>query len=187
MSKKNDRAGEVKESGEVGGVSLIASDQAAGVLEPGEEPLHFPPSFVTAERPPVLGDVHTVAPMGRDELHVEGGQGAIEPIAVIGGVANQTRWILWEKASVQGLRDERDFVRRGRSDGNGDRKTSAVCKGHDLGPFAPLGLADAPPFFLALAKEPSMKVSLRSRPPLAWRSAASAWSTRRSVPRCTHA
>jgi hypothetical protein len=85
------------------------------------------------------------------------------------------------------LFDELGFVRRGRGDGNGERKTSAVCKGHDLGPFAALGLADAAAFFLALAKEPSMKVSLRSSPPRAWRSTARAFRTRRSVPVRTQA
>jgi hypothetical protein len=80
------------------------------------------------------------------------------------------------------LFDELCFVRRGRGDGNGDRKTSAVCKGHDLGALPALGLADVAPFFLALAKEPSMKVSLRSKPPRAWRSRANACSTRVSVP-----
>jgi hypothetical protein len=80
------------------------------------------------------------------------------------------------------LLDEPCFVRGRRGDGNGERKTSAVCQGHDLGPLAALGLADVAPFFLALAKEPSMNVSLRSNPPRAWRSAARALRTRRSVP-----
>ena len=106
----------------------------------------------------------------------------VEAVAVIRGIADQPHGIVGEEAGVQRLRDELRFVRRRRGDGNGDRKTSAVCNGHDLGPFAALGLADAAPFFLALAKEPSMNVSLRSRPPRAWRSAASALSTRRRVP-----
>jgi hypothetical protein len=84
------------------------------------------------------------------------------------------------------LRDELGFVRGRRGDGNGDRKTSAVCNGHDLGPFAALGLADAEPFFFALAKDPSIKVSLRSKPPRAYRSAARAFSTPRHVPLSTH-
>jgi hypothetical protein len=37
-------------------------------------------------------------------------------------------------------------VRRGRGDGNGDKKTSVVCDGHALGPFAPLGVSAAEPF-----------------------------------------
>jgi hypothetical protein len=63
------------------------------------------------------------------------------------------------------LLDELRFVRRRRGNGNGERKTSAVCNRHDLGPFASLGFPDMAPFFLALAKEPSMNVSLRSNPP----------------------
>jgi len=48
LPKKNSRAGEEQEPGEVGGAALIARDQSAGVLEPGEEPLHFPPALVAA-------------------------------------------------------------------------------------------------------------------------------------------
>jgi hypothetical protein len=125
--------------------------------------------------------------MRGDQLDPAVGEHPVEAVAVIRGVPDQAHRVLGQKAGVQGLRDELGFVRRGGGDGNGDRKTSAVCDRHDLGPLAALGFADAAPFFLALAKEPSMKVSLRSKPPRAWRSAASAWSTRRSVPRWTQA
>src|SRR5207253_7550140 len=114
-----------------------------------------------------------------------GGERLVEAIAVIGGIADEPLRIVAEEAGVQGLLDELRFVRRRRGDGNGERKTSAVCNGHDLGPFAALGLADTAAFFLALANEPSMNVSVRSKPPRAWRSAASALSTRRSVPSWT--
>jgi len=52
--------------------------------------------------------------------------------------------VIREKTGLQRLLDELRFVRRRRGDGNGDRKTSAVCKGHDLGAFAALGFPDAP-------------------------------------------
>jgi hypothetical protein len=53
-------------------------------------------------------------------------------------------------------------VGRSACDANGDRKTSAVCNCHDLGPLPALGLSDAAPPFLAPAKVPSMNASLRS-------------------------
>jgi hypothetical protein len=48
---------------------------------------------------------------------------------------------------------------------DGDRKTSAVCNGHDLGPLATLGFPDGRAPFLAPAKVPSMKASVMSIPP----------------------
>ena len=118
-----------------------------------------------------------------DEFDVEGGQVCVEAITVVGGIADEPRGILGKKAGIQRLFDESGLMRRGRGDGNGDRKTSAVCNGHDLGPLAALRWPDEPSFFLAQAKEPSKNVSLRSKPPRAWRSWASAFKTRRRVPR----
>jgi hypothetical protein len=186
MPKENHRAGEVQKAGEIGGAPLIPSDESPRVLQPGKEAFDFPAALIATQRPSILREVDPIGPMGRDEFDPAGGQPLIEPVAVIRGVANQALGVVREKARVQRLLDELRFVRRGRRDGNGDRKTSAVCNGHDLGPLPPLGLADVPAFFLALAKEPSMNVSLRSSPPRACRSAASALSTRRRVPSRTH-
>jgi len=182
MPKENQRARQVKKSGEVGGAPLIPSDESARVLEPGKEPFDFPAASVSAERATILGEIDPRRAMRGDQFDAASGERLVEAVAVIGGVTNEPLRIVAEEAGVQGLRHELRFVRRRRGDGNGERKTSAVCNGHDLGPFAPLGLPDVEPFFLALAKEPSMNVSLRSKPPRAWRSAASALSTRRSVP-----
>ncbi len=167
MPKENHRASQVKEAREIGGVAFITGDQPARVLEPREEAFDFPAALVPTERAAILRQIHAIAPMGRDQFDVDGRQGGIEPVAVIGGIADQARRIVRQKAGVQRLGDERRFVRGGRGDGNGERKTSAVCKRHDLGPLPALGFADAAPFFFALAKEPSMKVSVRSRPPRA--------------------
>jgi hypothetical protein len=50
-------------------------------------------------------------------------------------------------------------------DPKGDRQTRAVCNGHDLGALPPLRLPDSRAPFLAPAKVPSMKHSVRSMPP----------------------
>jgi hypothetical protein len=186
MPKKNHRAGEVQKAGEIGGAAFIAGHQAPRILQPGKEAFDFPAAFIATQGPSILREVDPVRPMRRDELDPARRQRLVEPVAVIRGIPNQALGVVGEKARVQRLFDELRFVRRGRGDGNGERKTSAVCDRHDLGPFAALGLSDAGSFFLALAKEPSMNASLRSRPPRAWRSEASALSTCRNVPRSIH-
>jgi hypothetical protein len=182
MPKENHRACKVQKAGEISSVPLIPGDESPRVLQPGKEAFDFPAAFIAAQGTSILREVDSVRPMRRDELDATRGERLIEAITVIRGVPNQPLRIVREKAGVQRLLDELRFVRRGRGDGNGERKTSAVCNGHDLGPLAALRFADMPAFFLALAKEPSMNVSVRSSPPRAWRSAASALRSRRSVP-----
>ena len=186
MPKQNNRAGEMQEACEIGGVPLVPRHEAPRVLKPGEEPLHFPAPLIAAEWAPILREIDAIGPVRRDELDPTRRKGPVQAVAVIGPVADEASWIIGQKAGVQRLGDESGFVRGRRGDGNGDRKTSAVCDCHDLGPFTALGVADVAAFFLALAKEPSMKVSLKSKPPRAWRSAASALSTRRRIPVSTH-
>lgn len=167
MAKQDNRARQVKKAEEVAAAALIAGDEPSRVLQPGKQTLDPPAAAVSAQWPTILRDVDAVAPVGRDQFDLTGGERPVERVAVIGGVANDALGIVGQKARVQRLFDELRFVRRGRGDGNGDRKTSAVCKGHDLGALPALGLADEAPFFLALAKDPSMNVSLRSSPPRA--------------------
>ena len=167
MPKENNRAGEMQKAREIGGAPLIPGDESPIVLQPGKESLDFPAPLRASEGPPILREIHAIAPVRRDQFDPAVRQRLVQPVAVVGGIADEPLRIVGKEAGVQRLRDELGFVRRRRGDGNGDRKTSAVCNGHDLGPFAAFGLADAAPFFLALAKEPSMKVSLRSSPPRA--------------------
>src|SRR3954464_11839148 len=174
MAQQNNGAAEEDKALEIAGAPLIAGDEASEVLQPGKEPFDVPAAFVATQGTAILSQVNAVWPMRGDELDAVDGQGDIERVAIVGGIPDQPRREVEKKAALQGLFDQRYFVRRRRGGGNGDRKTSAVCNGHDLGPFAAFGRPDVPPFFLALAKEPSMKVSRRSRPPRAWRSRASA-------------
>jgi hypothetical protein len=77
-------------------------------------------------------------------------------------------------------------MRRSTRDPDGDRKTSAVCNCHDLGPLPALGLPDGRAPFLAPAKVPSMKASVRSSFPRSRKSSASARRTRSMVPSFDH-
>jgi hypothetical protein len=77
-------------------------------------------------------------------------------------------------------------MRRSTRNPGGDRKTSAVCDCHDLGPLPALGLPDGEAPFLAPAKVPSMKASLMSIPPRSYRSFARACRIRWIVPSRDH-
>lgn len=92
-------------------VVFPASDEAAEVVEPGEEPLHVPASFIAAQWPPVLGFA-PVAAVGRDHFNrVFVLELLVEPVRVVGLVADQPRGQLAEEASGEDLFDKRAFRR----------------------------------------------------------------------------
>ena len=101
MPKENHRAGEVQEAGEIGGAPLIPRDESPRVLQPGKEPFDFPAALIAAEGTAILSEVDPVRPMGGDELDAARGQGLVEPIAVIGRVADEPRGIVGEEARVR--------------------------------------------------------------------------------------
>jgi hypothetical protein len=90
----------VKEAGEVGRASFVPGDQAARVLEPGEEPFDAPPPLVATEWPAVLGHVDAVAPVWGDQLNPAVGEHAIEAVAVVGGIADQAERVVGQEAGV---------------------------------------------------------------------------------------
>ncbi len=154
---------------------FIANDKASEVLQPCEEAFNLPAPFVSAQRPAVLGGAAaSVRPMRGDQLHamfVE--EVLVQGITVVGLVSDQAIGKIFGPRSIEGFFDQSYFVRRSAGHVHGDRKTTAVCNGHDLGALAPLGLSDVKPPFFALAKEPSIKASERSMPPRSLRSSAS--------------
>jgi hypothetical protein len=187
MPEENHRRRKVKESLKVVGVKLVACDETAEVEEPREETLDLPAATVSTQGSTVLSRALSVRAVWRDELdsallH----QPTIQCVAVVSLVADQPLGLFVDQHLVQRLLDQRYFVGRSACDPKGERKTSAVCDCHDLGPLSFLRFPDARPPFLAPAKEPSMNVSLRSKPPLSLKSRANAWRSRSSVPSWTH-
>lgn len=122
---------------------LVARHQAPEVVQPREEALDLPapaaaPQWATVLRLP------PAAPVRRDHLDLALlPEPCIEPITIVRPIADESRGLLLGHEGVEGGVDERDFIRRGTCDGYADRKTSAVCHCHDLGPFPPAGGADA--------------------------------------------
>jgi len=100
MPKQNDRACEMEETNEIGGAPLIPGDESAIVLEPGKEPFDLPAALIPAERAAILSQVDPIGAMGRDQFDAAGGEGLVETITVIGGVADEPRGIVGEEASV---------------------------------------------------------------------------------------
>ncbi len=162
-SEEQNEAAEVDEAEEVFGVALVADGDAAEALEPREEALHLPAALVSAEGAKVLGETLAIRSIRSDQLDSPLlREPRIERVAVVSGVSDKALWELGEEAVIKGSLDERDFMRRSTFDADGDRKTRAVCNGHDLGPLATLRFSDAAPPFLALTNVPSMNASLKS-------------------------
>ncbi len=167
---------------------FISDHQSPEVLKPREEALDFPPTLVSPEfaailsprlfTPPFVGSNHFGVSFTR--------QSPIQSVAVVGLVANQTPRSLADEATIDGRLNQFYFMGRSAFNVNGDRKTSSVCDGHDLGAFAASCLADSKTPFFAGAKVPSMNASRMSMPPRSCRSSASSWTMRLKTPCRTH-
>lgn len=129
-------------------MTFIARDQASEVLQPREEAFDLPAAAIPAELSAILR-LAPAAAVGRDQLDVAlRRQAGVQSIRIVGLVADQSDRRFAEELGVEGLLDERDFAGACTCDSNGERKTTAVCDCHDLGPLAFAGGADAEaPFF----------------------------------------
>lgn len=129
-------------------MTFIAGHQATEVLQPRKEAFDLPAAAVAAQLTTILR-LAPIAAVGRDQLDVAlGRQAGIELVRIVRPVADQSERAGFEELRVEGLLDERDFAGACTCDSNGERKTTAVCDCHDLGPLAFAGGADAEaPFF----------------------------------------
>lgn len=129
-------------------MTFIARDQTTEVLQPGEETFDLPAAAVSTELPAILR-LAAAAAIGRDQFDVAlRRQPRVEAIRIVRFVADQSDRRFAEELGVEGLLDERDFAGACTCDSNGERKTTAVCDCHDLGPLAFAGGTDAEaPFF----------------------------------------
>jgi len=91
-------------------------------------------------------------------------------VAVIRLIADKPIRGILGKTTIYRCLNQLHFMGRSAFNMSGDRKTSSVCDGHDLGAFAALCLADSKTPFFAGTKVPSIKASRISMPPLSYRS-----------------
>ena len=157
------------------GIILITNDQSTKVMKPSEQAFHLPTALIAAKRSAILGRVFPPCAMWRDQFDVPT---QVEPkrerVAIVGLVANESFRFFGREDLIECFLDQGYFVGRSACDTSGERKTIAVCNGHDFTPLPAFGLPNAKPPFLAPVKEPSMKASERSRPPRSSRSWANA-------------
>src|SRR5450755_1149044 len=187
MPQKDDGASELDHPEEIFWVVFPANDGATKIMQPGEQAFDFPATPVTAQNAAVLrrrSDAHEF--VGRDQLHAVAFVDAlVQGIAVVSAVADHAFRSFGKESLLERGFDELGFMRRSAGHVHGERKTMAVCDGHDFAAFAAFCRADTRAPFFAPLKLASMKDSLRSSLPRSRKSSANFCSRRVSNPlRC---
>jgi hypothetical protein len=168
-------------------MTLISDSHTPVVLEPADQPLHFPPAPVTTQLPAVLGlSLSTISSMRSNHLDTLRLERRIKRITVVRFVSDELLRRGYSESSRQSVLHKGDFMRRSTLNVYGEWKRRAVCNDHDLCTLAPLGLSNTPAPFFATTKVPSMKHSDKSMSPRSSRSRAKACSTASSTPERTH-
>ena len=174
MSQQDQHAGKLNHAEKITAMTFPTHQQAPEVLQPGEQPLDFPPAFVTPEFSSVLAvRSGAIATMRCDQLDaVLLGQKIIQRVAVISPIRNQAFRLRGHEAVLDRSRDQLLLMRRSACNPQGDRKTMAVCDCHELAPFADERSTNAIAPFFAPMKEASINVSSRPSCPRANKSSA---------------
>jgi hypothetical protein len=129
-------AGQLKEAEKILGLLLVPGHEATAPHEPGKEPLDVPATAVAAERTPVLRLATARRVVWRDHLDVSFGELGIQPVAVVGHVADEAFGQSSYEAALERIDDELALSSLTTRNPAGDWKTVAVCHCHDLGRFA---------------------------------------------------
>ena len=165
---------------------FVTNNDSSVVLYPGKESFHFPTPLVSTQLSTVLRfRLFPIAFMRRDHLDSKLSQFHVQWVGIISLIADQFFRFLGNQSVLDRRADEPDFMRRSTRCVNGERKTSAVCHCHEFRTFAPLGLSDSKPPFLAETNVPSIKHSERSNLPLVCKSSAKAVKSLCNVPSLT--
>jgi len=187
MPQEDNGTSELDHPEEILWVVFPANDGATKVMKPSEQALDLPTTVVATQAAAVLrGGGYAHKFVRGNELHTVAFQDAlVQRIAVVSAVADHPLGSFEEEALVERGFDEFCFMRRSAGHVHGERKTMAVCDGHDFAAFAALCRADTRAPFFAPLKLASMKDSLRSSFPRSRKSSASVCSRRVSSPlRC---
>lgn len=139
----------MKEGQEVLRLVFPTCDESAKLFEPSEQAFDFPTTLVAPHSTSVLSASDAVGPLGGNQFDVTlFTQPLGQRVTVEGLVADQVWWKRVGYCFVESLLDKGDVVSRTISNANGERKTSAVCKRHDLRRIAGTALSDGgSPFF----------------------------------------
>src|SRR5438445_13643753 len=106
MPEQDHNAGELNQAYIVFDVIFVSNHQATEIVQPGEEPLDFPPALEAAQGPTVLSLAlgSTSPAVRRNHFSTEAAEHfLIERIAIVGFVANQLFGHLGDKPLFKGL------------------------------------------------------------------------------------
>lgn len=121
MSNCGQNCGQPYQAEVIERVAFIAHHQSAEIAQPGEQALDLPAAAIAAQRAAILGlGTHPSSTMWRDHLDPQGGQGQVQPVGVIGAIANQ---------ALRELVDEARFERWKRDRQRSDRRRWSACPG----------------------------------------------------------
>jgi len=186
MPEEHFQAGELDEAKEVLDVVLPAGNQASKVVHPGEEPFHSPTSLVAPQLSSILGFAAPPA-IGRDQLDaVFLFEFFVEPVRVVGFVADESGGEFIEKTSGKNLFHKLALGWRSAWHRYGERKTVSSGDSDDLRALAAAGGADSEAPFLALAKVASTNASSKFNWPSSCRCLANRRRHSSSFPLRTH-
>src|SRR5688500_7371891 len=119
------------------GVPLVASYDAAEVLEPGDRPFDFPAALIAPELATVLGGQLTpVLAVRTNQIDAATTKPFPQRIAIGRGVIDQPAGLFARDTLLQERFDQRDFMRTGAGDHRPQRQTTPVGEDHRLGPLA---------------------------------------------------
>ncbi len=168
MAQEDDQGAEVNETLEVLCMVFIAHHQSSEVEQPSEEPFHLPPAAIAPQAPTILR-LAAAPPIRGDHFRaVLVQQLLVQSVAVVGFVTDQLLRHVCHDPCVQRGRHQFHFSRRSAFCPQGERKTMAVGKTHDLGTLAAFGFPDQPPpFWPEQMSRPQNILSDPSHQPLA--------------------
>ena len=86
--------------------------QPSEIVQPGEQPFHFPPASIPSQHPTILGfGLFTVALMWCDKLgSILLKKALIQRIAIVRFITNDSLWRSFDKAALDGAFNQLHFV-----------------------------------------------------------------------------
>ena len=112
---------------------FVARDETTPAHQPREEAFDQPATAVARQLATVLGLLEAIDVVRGDHVDALRGELCVEPIAVVGLVADEPDQASANETLTEGIDDERRFMARTTRDPNRERKTIAVRDCHDLG------------------------------------------------------
>ncbi len=157
--------GALHKTKKVGGVALPADQQASLPLDPHKEPFDEPAGWILAQMTPVLGFQFARRSVRGNHVHAVLLKVIVEPIAVIGAIADEVLRLGFEHVEVESQLHERDLMMIGGMRAHREWQPMAIDNREDLAPLPRRVYPMSSPPPLAEANVASIKLSRSSITP----------------------